>query len=39
LINEPTFRLGDTLADALGSHPVDHRACHTCWVEGFSCSA
>jgi MoaA/NifB/PqqE/SkfB family radical SAM enzyme len=39
LINEPAFRLGDGLKDALRPHPVDHRACHTCWVEGFSCSA
>lgn len=39
LINEPSFRLGNSLADALRPHPVDHRACHTCWVEGFSCSA
>jgi len=39
LINEPSFRLGDTLADALRPHPVDHPSCHTCWVEGFSCSA
>jgi MoaA/NifB/PqqE/SkfB family radical SAM enzyme len=38
LVNEPAFRLGDTLADALRPHPVDHRACHTCWVEGFSCA-
>ena len=39
LVNEPAFRLGDTLADALRPHPVDHRACHTCWVEGFSCAS
>ena len=38
LINEPDFRLGARLDEALGSHPVDHPACHTCWVEGFSCS-
>jgi MoaA/NifB/PqqE/SkfB family radical SAM enzyme len=39
LINEPAYRLGSRLGDALRPHPVDHRACHTCWVEGFSCSA
>ena len=38
LINEPAFRLGDRLSDGLGPNPVDHRACHTCWVEAFSCS-
>ncbi|MBX2796129.1 MAG: radical SAM protein [Myxococcales bacterium] len=39
LINDPSFRLADRLPDALGAHPVDHEACHTCWVEAFSCSA
>lgn len=38
LINEPGFRLGDQLGEALRDHPVDHEACHTCWVEAFSCS-
>jgi MoaA/NifB/PqqE/SkfB family radical SAM enzyme len=38
LVNEPSFRLGDELASGLRPHPVDHRACHTCWVEAFSCS-
>ncbi len=38
LINEPGFRMGDTLGEAIKPHPVDHKACHTCWVEGFSCS-
>ena len=38
LINEPDRKLGDVLADTLERHPVDHSACHTCWVEGFSCS-
>ncbi len=38
LINEPGRRLADDLAGALHDHPVDHPACSTCWVEGFSCS-
>lgn len=38
LINEPGHRMGDHLTDALRPHRVDHRACHTCWVEAFSCS-
>ncbi|MEQ1501992.1 MAG: radical SAM protein [Myxococcota bacterium] len=38
LVNEPGFRMGDHLGDALRPHPVDHRACHTCWAEAFSCS-
>lgn len=38
LINEPEYRLADTLPDALGRHRVDHKACYTCYVEGFSCS-
>lgn len=39
LINEPDYRLADDLPDGLGPHRVDHPACHTCYVEGFSCSA
>ena len=38
LINEPGRRLGATLEETLDGHPVDHPACYTCWVEGFSCS-
>lgn len=39
LINEPGWRLGDDLAGAMGPHRIDHKACTTCWVEGFTCSA
>lgn len=39
LIDEPGAKLGDALGDTLDGNPVDHPACHTCWVEGFSCSA
>ncbi|MCA9568775.1 MAG: hypothetical protein KC656_13075, partial [Myxococcales bacterium] len=38
LINEPEHRLGDRLEDAMRPHRVDHPACTTCYVEGFSCS-
>ncbi len=38
LINEPAYRLGDRLEEAMGAHRIDHPACHTCYVEGFSCS-
>lgn len=30
--------MGATLEEALHDNRVDHAACHTCWVEGFSCS-
>jgi MoaA/NifB/PqqE/SkfB family radical SAM enzyme len=39
LINEPAWKMGDTVAEALRPNRVDHEACHTCWVEAFSCSA
>jgi AdoMet-dependent heme synthase len=37
LVNEPSARLGATLADALGPFPLDHSACWTCHVYGVSC--
>ena len=37
LVNEPTGRMGDTLADTLDSFPLEHPACWTCHVEGVSC--
>ncbi len=37
LVNEPTARMGPTLADALGEAPLDHPACWTCHVYGVSC--
>ena len=39
LINDARWRMGDRVSEALRPHRVDHRACHTCWVEAFSCSA
>ncbi|MEZ5330650.1 MAG: radical SAM protein [Thermoanaerobaculia bacterium] len=38
LVNEPTARMGATLADTLHSHPLDHPACWTCHVYGVTCS-
>ena len=37
LVNEPSARMGETLADTLGSFPLDHSACWTCHVYGVSC--
>jgi MoaA/NifB/PqqE/SkfB family radical SAM enzyme len=37
LVNEPSARMGETLADTLGAFPLDHPACWTCHVYGVSC--
>ena len=37
LVNEPTARMGATLADALGPFELSHPACWTCHVYGVSC--
>jgi AdoMet-dependent heme synthase len=37
LVNEPTARMGETLADTLGPFPLSHPACWTCHVHGVSC--
>jgi AdoMet-dependent heme synthase len=37
LVNEPTARMGRTLADALGTYPLRHAACWTCHVQGATC--
>jgi molybdenum cofactor biosynthesis enzyme MoaA len=37
LVNEPSARMGETLADSLGSFPLDHSACWTCHAYGVSC--
>jgi AdoMet-dependent heme synthase len=37
LVNEPSGRMGETLADSLGSFPLAHPACWTCHVYGVSC--
>ncbi len=37
LVNEPSARMGERLADSLGTFPLDHAACWTCHVYGVSC--
>lgn len=37
LVNEPSGRMGETLADTLESYPLAHPACWTCHVHGVSC--
>jgi uncharacterized Fe-S cluster-containing radical SAM superfamily protein len=37
LVNDPTARMGETLAEALGPYPLRHAACWTCHVHGVSC--
>lgn len=37
LVNEPTGRMGETLADTLGPFELAHPACWTCHVYGVSC--
>jgi MoaA/NifB/PqqE/SkfB family radical SAM enzyme len=38
LIEEPEARMGDTLADTLRPFPLKYGACHTCWVDGVTCT-
>lgn len=37
LVNEPSGRMGATLADSLEAFPLGHSACWTCHVFGLSC--
>ena len=37
LVNEPSGRMGESLADSLGPFPLNHPACWTCHVYGVSC--
>lgn len=37
LVNEPSARMGETLADALGPFELRHQACWTCHAYGVSC--
>ncbi len=37
LVNEPSAKMGETLADTLGAFPLKHPACWTCHVYGVSC--
>ncbi|HEX8171966.1 MAG TPA: radical SAM protein [Thermoanaerobaculia bacterium] len=38
LIEEPEARMGDTLAETLRPFPLRYGACHTCWVDGVTCT-
>ena len=38
LIEQPEARMGDSLAETLHSFPLKYGACHTCWVEGVTCT-
>lgn len=37
LVNEPSARMGETIADTLRPFPLEHPACWTCHVYGVSC--
>lgn len=37
LVNEPSGKMGERLADTLDDFPLDHPACWTCHVYGVSC--
>lgn len=37
LVNEPSARMGERLADTLRSFPLEHPACWTCHAYGVSC--
>ena len=38
LIEEPAARMGDTLEETLRPFPLRYGACHTCWVDGVTCT-
>lgn len=38
LIEEPEARMGETLAQTLRPFELKHGACHTCWVDGVTCT-
>jgi AdoMet-dependent heme synthase len=38
LIDEPEARMGSTLAETLRPFPLRYGACHTCWVDGVTCT-
>ena len=37
LVNEPSAKMGERLADSLGAVPLEHPACWTCHAYGVSC--
>lgn len=38
LIEEPEARMGDTLGETIRPFPLRYGACHTCWVDGVTCT-
>jgi AdoMet-dependent heme synthase len=38
LIEEPSARMGDTVGETLRPFPLRYGACHTCWVDGVTCT-
>jgi molybdenum cofactor biosynthesis enzyme MoaA len=38
LIESASARLGDTLSESLGPHPLGHSACYSCYLYGSICS-
>lgn len=38
LIEEPQALMGETLAETLRPFPLKYGACHTCWVDGVTCT-
>jgi AdoMet-dependent heme synthase len=38
LIEEPEARMGETLEETMRSFPLKYGACHTCWVDGVTCT-
>ena len=38
LIEEPAARMGESLQETLRPFTLGHAACHTCWVDGVTCT-
>lgn len=38
LIEEPQARMGDAIGETLRPFPLAYGACHTCWVDGVTCT-
>jgi AdoMet-dependent heme synthase len=38
LIEQPEARMGDSIAETLRPFPLKFGACHTCWVDGVTCT-
>ncbi|HSP34150.1 MAG TPA: radical SAM protein [Thermoanaerobaculia bacterium] len=38
LIEQPEARMGESLAETMRPFPLAYGACHTCWIEGVTCT-